>query len=290
MHSRFLSLVLVCSSLFLGVTVAPVFAQTPITNFTLSSPSQTVVVGRTATTVLGIQLASGKRVTGADVWLTYDPTIIRIPSFMFQSGAEMFTQTQVGQASPLGFIKVSSTNTQAGTYFSTTSTGSTPFGQFLVEGLKAGQTTVRFQCSQGATNDSNIVEYATGNDLLTCASLPSMTVTVVNPTPTPSPTPLPTPVPTPTPTPAVIPVCLTISTDIAVPKYGDTVRFTCGQISGATSYGFRYRVVGANASGTIPTMSTNSNISQPFVISKVGAYDVECQVCVGSVCSPYTAW
>lgn len=258
----------------LFVSTATAFAQTPATGFSFipSTGVEFVIGSPNIAAFLNFQLASGVKVTGVDVQLSYDPTIIEVlPIGMSNS---LFTNNVILTPNPTGLLKYSSTLSQAGTFL--TSPFANPnYVQINFAGLKAGSTTLRFVCTPGMTNDTNIVQYQTGADIVNCASLPSLTVTVLAPTPPPT----------------VLPVCLTISSDVATPKFGDTVRFTCGQVAGATSYAFRYRAVGATTtSGPIATISSSSNISQPLVMSQVAAYDVECQACIGSTCSPYTAW
>lgn len=269
--------------LLLFVGVESVFAQTSTTGFSFipASGVQFVLGNPNNAAYLNLQLASGVRVTGVDVQLSYDPTIIQVLPIGFVS-SPIFTNNVILTPNPTGLVKYSSTLTQAGTFL-TGPLANPSYVQINFIGLKVGTTTLRFVCSQGMTNDTNIVQYPTGTDIVNCASLPSLTVTVTAPTPTP------TPLPTPTPTP-VIPVCLTISSDVASPVYGQSVRFTCGQVAGATSYAFRYRLQGTADAGVITPLAAGSNISQPFTYTKAGTYDFECQACIGASCSPYTAW
>lgn len=107
-------------------------------------------------------------------------------------------------------------------------------------------------------------------------------------TPVPTPTPTATPVPTPTPTAPPL-VCLNVTKDIAAPKVGDQVRFTCGTVQGATSYEFRYKVVGTATEGTLQSSGT-PNLSAPLAISAGGKYRVQCRPCVGNACTEWEAW
>lgn len=105
----------------------------------------------------------------------------------------------------------------------------------------------------------------------------------------------PQPTQTPTPTPTVPPslppfVCLNITKDIASPKMGDQVRFTCGTVSSATRYEFRYKNSVSGSEGTLDSISTNSNVSQPLVITLAGSYKVQCRPCNGNSCTNWENW
>ncbi len=275
-------LILVVALLMLSTPLS-VSAQVSTPRFTLSPASLSLITGQTATVVVGVQLPLTSKITGVDASLTsYDPAFITVTPTAFPASGNIFPSNNATSIFP-NAIKFSSSVVQAGTFFSSTITGTNAYAQFTVNALKVGTTTIRFSCTAGATNDSNIVAYGTGADVIDCAVLPNVVVTVTAPTPTP------TPLPTPTPTP-VIPVCLTISSDVASPVYGQSVRFTCGQVAGATSYAFRYRLQGTADVGVITPLAAGSNISQPFTYTKAGTYDFECQACIGASCSPYTAW
>lgn len=115
--------------------------------------------------------------------------------------------------------------------------------------------------------------------------------TPVQPTATPTPTPTPTTRPTPTPTPTSAPlVCIGISSSNPNPTVGSQVRFTCGKITGATSYEFRYKYSFAGVDQNAATIPANGNVSSPLVISQAATYKVQCRSCVGTSCTPWEAW
>jgi hypothetical protein len=93
---------------------------------------------------------------------------------------------------------------------------------------------------------------------------------------------------TPTPTPFA-PVCLNITPSKTSPQLNDQVTFTCGQITGATSYQFRYRINTGNPI-SLATSSLGSNVSTPLIISQAGDYQVQCQACNSAGCSGYESW
>jgi hypothetical protein len=98
----------------------------------------------------------------------------------------------------------------------------------------------------------------------------STTVTVSEPTPTPTPPPF---------------VCLSVSKDIESPRYGQSVRFTCGTVTAATHYEFQYKV--GTESGTIAPQNAGANVTIPFAITKLGSYKAQCRPCTATECAPW---
>lgn len=265
--------------MLLSMSVASVFAQVSTPRFTLSAASYSLVTGQSVTVTIGLHVPMTAKITGVDAVVTaYDPTIISATPLAFSASGTIFPSNH-GVLAASNMLKFTSSITQAGTFFSQANTGAYQYAQFTLSALRAGTTTIRFACSPGVTNDSNIVAYGTGADIVDCAVLPTIVVNVSAPTPTPTPSPIPTPV--------VIPVCLSISPNIASPVYGQSVHFTCSQVIGATSYSFRYRLQGPNGLFTdvIAPLFTGSNVSMPLTYSQAGIYDVECQACIGTSCS-----
>lgn len=80
-------------------------------------------------------------------------------------------------------------------------------------------------------------------------------------------------------------VCLSVSKDIATPTFGQSVRFTCGTVSGATKYEFKYKV--GTTVGDVQPLNTGSNLTQPFAITHAGSYKVQCRPCTGTECAPW---
>ncbi len=134
----------------------------------------------------------------------------------------------------------------------------------------------------GKTSGFTLAEIAAS--CTTVASTPTPTP-VVTPTPTPTPTVAPTPTPTPPPL-----VCLNITKDVDVPVIGSQVRFTCGTVSGATSYEFRYKYTVTGAAAVEGSIGANQNVSDPLVVSTAAAYRVQCRPCVGLACTEWEAW
>ncbi len=94
---------------------------------------------------------------------------------------------------------------------------------------------------------------------------------------------------TPTPTAAPL-VCAGITSSDASPELGSSVRFTCGTITGATSYEFRYKYsINGNPSANA-SLPANGNVSTPLVISQAAKYNVQCRPCIGDSCTPWEAW
>lgn len=80
-------------------------------------------------------------------------------------------------------------------------------------------------------------------------------------------------------------VCLSMSKDIENPKFGQSVRFTCGTVATATRYEFQYKV--GTQSGTIAPLNEGSNVTVPFAITKVGTYKAQCRPCKATECAPW---
>lgn len=81
-------------------------------------------------------------------------------------------------------------------------------------------------------------------------------------------------------------VCVSLSKDIDSPKFGQSVRFTCGTVSTATRYEFQYKV--GNEVGTINPVTAGSNVTEPFAITKTGNYQAQCRPCTNAECAAWT--
>lgn len=104
-----------------------------------------------------------------------------------------------------------------------------------------------------------------------------------------------TPPSSPTPpatTPPVGPMCLSITmTNVTRPSAGtddptlnETVRFTCGTVSGVSKYVFRI----VEPDNNIVDLQATGATSEPYTISKIGSYRAQCQICTSSTsCTPF---
>jgi len=93
------------------------------------------------------------------------------------------------------------------------------------------------------------------------------------------------PEPTPPPT---GPICLNITSDKPTPKIGDQVTFTCGKVTGVTSYDFK--LVEPDGNVIIQkgqTANNPSSRSTPFKITKAGKYTAQCRICVSDKCQAF---
>lgn len=90
------------------------------------------------------------------------------------------------------------------------------------------------------------------------------------------------------PNPPVGPICSNITPSIATPKIGDQVTYTCGRVTGATSYDFKLvHPDGSIERQTGATSSNPSSVSQPFTITQAGKYTAQCRICVDGNCQNY---
>jgi|GEM_PF-5538450 len=93
-------------------------------------------------------------------------------------------------------------------------------------------------------------------------------------------------------TPAIGPACMGVTMSKQSPTVGDTVTFSCGQVSSANHYEFRVK----QPDGTIQTVvatAAGNNVSQNFTVSQQGSFSVQCRVCSGSdasTCQPFESW
>lgn len=119
-----------------------------------------------------------------------------------------------------------------------------------------------------------------------CTSATNCICPTASPTQTPSPTPTTSPSPSPTAPPLA---CLRITRDVQNPSLGSQVRFTCGLVTGATSYEFRYKIT-VNETPVGGSLQSSGNISSPLTISQPGTYKVQCRPCIGAACTAWEAW
>lgn len=102
-------------------------------------------------------------------------------------------------------------------------------------------------------------------------------------------TPAPSPSPSPTPEPSSPPLaCLNITSDNDNPVLGSQSRFTCGSVTGADRYEFRYQHT-FNGVPVAGTLTATGNLSAPLTIDQPGSYKVQCRPCLGQACAPWEA-
>lgn len=153
---------------------------------------------------LEIKIDTGGQAAGAaDIYLTFPADLLKIQ--------------KITKGNAFGELTSSINNTagslRASAYFSAQEAGKSFNGVGLVatvtfEILKSGTASLNFVCTQGATNDSNIIEKVTSKDIIVCNANINGSYTLgsssgsdgSNPTPTPTSGSTSTTTPTPTPT------------------------------------------------------------------------------------------
>ena len=150
---------------FLALAVVPAFAATA----SLSLPSSTISQDGTVTVTVGIN-TQGADTVGSDLVIQYNPAILQFQSASFTSP---FSQNFTTADSDT--IKLSSTFTTASDLYN----GSKNIATLIFKPLAAGSTSLSFKCQNDTTNDTNIWERLTGDDIINCGSLtsPSLTIT-----------------------------------------------------------------------------------------------------------------
>ena len=66
------------------------------------------------------------------------------------------------------------------------------------------------------------------------------------------------------------------------PYVGDSVTFTCGQVSQATSYEFRVIV-----NGNITAVPATGRTSVPYTVNSTEEHFAQCRICVGNACQEW---
>jgi hypothetical protein len=67
-------------------------------------------------------------------------------------------------------------------------------------------------------------------------------------------------------------------------KIGDKIRFTCGSVTGVTTYGFR--VIEGGTKSPLETIA--STTSKVYTVTKPGSFVGQCTICPSGVCYPFT--
>lgn len=88
-----------------------------------------------------------------------------------------------------------------------------------------------------------------------------------------------------TPPPAIGPMCISLTKDVAEPRVGSRVTFTCAEVTGADSYRFRAQLVGSFVRDLAPTSpGANTTVA---TIPEPGQYYVQCAPCANGVCQEF---
>lgn len=67
-------------------------------------------------------------------------------------------------------------------------------------------------------------------------------------------------------------------------KLGDKVRFTCGTVSGVSTYGFRVIEAGTK----LPVETVAGTTSKVYTVTKPGSFVAQCTICPNGTCYPFT--
>lgn len=169
----------------------PTTPPSPSVTLSLSSPTVSLTPNETYPTSLSINSGSN-RITGVDITLTFDPTLLSITGF---TPTPLFNNE---------LIKTVDNTNGALRYSAVDTVGNTPSGTAVL-----GIITFKAGTNEGtsATNFQNIQITTLGQvePISNINAIPS-TFTIAMPTPTPIPTTTPTPAPTTTPTPTPLPL------------------------------------------------------------------------------------
>ncbi len=158
--------------------------------FSWNTVNTTVAVGQQTTLTLSLD-TQGSETTGADVMLQFDPNIVTVKSVAFSSpNLYNFNFYTINNNQ----VKLTSSYADVASNFK----GISSYATITVEGKAEGQSALSWLCTDGQTNDTNIVKRLTGEDIVNCGGLSAATITVTQTqtTPTASPSPSPTVQPT----------------------------------------------------------------------------------------------
>lgn len=113
----------------------------------------------------------GSKTTGADAIITFNPTYVEAMSVNLSSPYEhkfshIFNDT--------GTLKLSATYTHVADSFQ----GVSPYATIRFRAKQVGSSPLAFVCASGNTNDTNILELQSGNDIVNCNLLNSTTINI----------------------------------------------------------------------------------------------------------------
>lgn len=162
--------VVILVELFLGVKklfvpthLSPVISVKPISDAQLSllSDKKSYKVGDKV--IVNVKLStSGHNVLGTDLILRFDPKILQAPSTAFTKGNIFADYPQINVDSKNGVIYVSGVSGLDKKYFN----GIGFFGTITFQAQNAGKTSLNISFSKGATDDTNVFEPNTNEDIL----------------------------------------------------------------------------------------------------------------------------
>jgi hypothetical protein len=69
-------------------------------------------------------------------------------------------------------------------------------------------------------------------------------------------------------------------------QIGDQIKFSCGNVAGVTTYGFRVKYT----DGTVETVpAAGGSTSNTFTVSKATPFSAQCTICPNGQCYPFDA-
>lgn len=174
----FSSFLLLCFSAFtlLSFSTSTAFAQSASLSWSDSSLS----IPQNQQDAVTIRLnTNGQLTTGLDAVMSFNPQIIDIQPIL----------TATPAIYPVNFYlkppTTSSTQTlrltSSGSQTSESFFGESDYVHFIIRAKQIGQTQITFTCNPGSTNDTNVAQSTTSQDILDCNSLSPLTVTVTSP-------------------------------------------------------------------------------------------------------------
>lgn len=215
--------------LALGFGAGPVDAAGPRLRF--GDGSLSIEPGQTKS--LTIRIESATELFGSDAVIHYDPNAIEVTGVVFvdaDNNQSVFARnywSNLKESESLSVLRISSTMDLPTSGFR----GERDYAYVYVRARRAGPTQLSFVCNPGATNDSNLVEKSTANDVISCADTPSLPVNV-------SVGGSATPVPTPTPTTCSLPAAPSSLTATTIDA--DTILLSFSRADRATNYSVMY--------------------------------------------------
>jgi hypothetical protein len=167
--------------LFLAFPVTAAHAQ--VFKMELANPSQTINVGDTVSVKILINTNNVSTING-DALITFDPSKVSIQGAQTGNFFTYFSNNAL-EGSSNKYLISSWEETIAHAKSSSTDTA---FATFDVKALSAGSSVLSFECSAGTGADSNINQASDSADVINCASLTPLTLTIGSGNGTPSPT------------------------------------------------------------------------------------------------------
>ncbi len=148
----------------------------------INSPS-TLPINHTQTVTLQLD-TQGQAIIGADIVITYNPTIISILQVDPQS-SQPFTHFHSHIIENPGQIVIGASFTE----LNQSATGVINLANLTIKGTSPGTSSLQIACTPNSTTDSNLTQLSTASDILNCSLITTTNILVPSPTPTPSPPP-----------------------------------------------------------------------------------------------------